>query len=272
MPATQRLNNDLILALRQLNIDHVRDALGRGADPNYGGDGPGQLPLAIAILARDPESAALVDLLLKAGANPNALTSNSRPLLHLAGSVHNPEALSALIQAGARTDVLHGARRMNLIAAILAPESMGVPRSLRRIVNKGAERVIACLRIACEAGLKPQAPVMSGEVSAVHLGALHADPRVIQTVVDLGAPLSALDTLKRTPLHWAAEEGHAEVCSFLIGAGHPQDCADGQGRSPEDLVRRGAPGWAQTTALFRAADMKRMLALPRGKTMAMGAA
>ncbi|MFH1493510.1 MAG: ankyrin repeat domain-containing protein [Pseudomonadota bacterium] len=75
------------------------EMIGKGTDPNYKtGHGWGALHLAVASGSSDD----LLDALLSAGADPNAMTSNDETPLEFAVAYHNKSAAVRVIKKGAR--------------------------------------------------------------------------------------------------------------------------------------------------------------------------
>ncbi len=91
----------LLRAIREGNVDAVRNALRAGADPN--GPGEGHRVLGLAILSDD---VTIVREVIKAGADVNATTLDERavPMLNLAVSVNGRKMVEALLGAGAKPE------------------------------------------------------------------------------------------------------------------------------------------------------------------------
>jgi hypothetical protein len=67
-------------------------------------------------------------------------------------------------------------------------------------------------------------------VSALHLA--HGSVPCTGVLLEFGANIGAKDGHGRTPLHWAATGGHADVVRMLIGAGADVNAASDDGVAP----------------------------------------
>lgn len=80
------------------NPEPLRLLLAHGGDPNVANAVTGQSPLARAIVGL---SRPQVQMLLDAGADPNAADKNGKTLLHTAGGVNAGDVILLLLKAGA---------------------------------------------------------------------------------------------------------------------------------------------------------------------------
>ena len=68
--------------------------------------------------------------------------------------------------------------------------------------------------------------------SPLHFAAQHGRAEVAGLLIRSGAEVDRPAADGMTPLHWAAQEGHAEVARLLLRGGAEADRPDGRGRTP----------------------------------------
>lgn len=102
-------------------LDAARLLLAHGALP----DGPpgSPFPPPIFCAASDSFRPGMIELLIEAGANPNASTQEGFTALHAAAIFNRPEPVAALVRAGADCDRLSGPT-----GGALTPRQIGVNR------------------------------------------------------------------------------------------------------------------------------------------------
>lgn len=168
--------------------DYLRELLARGVDPN-GKKGQWIGTLRAAVLVEDLE---LVETLLKAGANPNALVESNRPLLFTVLERQNAVQLTRLfLQHGANIHV-HG-RISNALGAldgnsfewspvfyVLRPQAQDIDLQSRNL---------AVLKILLEAGADPnQANPITGLTPIWSVNAPGQGEALIEAGADLDRP------------------------------------------------------------------------------------
>lgn len=160
--------------------------------------GPPMPPVPYFVPLREPPAARdLVGLLLKHGANVNAVDRNGMTPLHLAASRGLPEQAKLLLDAGANID----ARDMRGFTPLLTAAGRGycwVPLSTGR-----------------------------GVVS-------HAD--VVKVLIEGGADVNCRDPYGCTPLHRACVQDPPEVVRLLLEAGADPRAVDGEGKTPRQIA------------------------------------
>ena len=168
-----------VVDVRRGDVAKLRTCLNNGADANWRtAHGPGFHLLDIAILHGHLE---IVNILLGAGADPNAKNDDGSTPVHTAASVARPAIMYALLEAGGNPDerddedatALHGATMFG---------TGRVPRS-QRITDEdelvfGADPAVErqdpvdVARILIDAGADPNAEIRDGGGTPVHFLAL----------------------------------------------------------------------------------------------------
>jgi ankyrin repeat protein len=130
---TQYLPSELRVAATNGDLQRVQELLKAGVDVN--------LPLGLpsnSVLNRAIESGkpAVVEVVLKAGANPNAVGETGMSPLLIAGFFGNPEIIQLLIKHGARTDIVEE-RHKN--TALLTAIRKGHADAVGVLIKAGAD-------------------------------------------------------------------------------------------------------------------------------------
>ena len=174
---------------RKATVEEVNACLGAGSDPMARGKSK-NTPLHYAAIYN--ENPAVVEALLKAGADPNARNKWGSTPLHLAvGNNENPTIIKALLNAGA--DVNARDRYGH------APLHAAVGRAAGSIKNDTVERRSKIIGILIDAGGDLNARTNSKRFTPLHYAAWLRVDRMVQTLVDAGADLTALDKDNNTP-------------------------------------------------------------------------
>uniref|UniRef100_A0A8C7U227 Nuclear factor of kappa light polypeptide gene enhancer in B-cells 2 (p49/p100) n=1 Tax=Oncorhynchus mykiss TaxID=8022 RepID=A0A8C7U227_ONCMY len=163
----------------------------------------GQTPLHLAVITRQVK---VVDVLLRAGADPTLLDRDGRTALHLAALAGDDVTLRVLLG--------HlGERYLHLVNMA---DYHGL-HPLHLAVCKGGER---CLRLLVEGGAKINAPEQKSGCSALHLAVRENYFKVACTLItELKADVNMCTFGGNTPLHLAASRSSPPLCSMLIAAG-----------------------------------------------------
>eukprot|EP00727_Mastigamoeba_balamuthi_P013688 m51a1_g8942 hypothetical protein (4167) ;mRNA; r:947139-967770 len=113
-----------------------------------------------------------------------------------------PEAVRALLGAGASVGKPSGGSMTPLVAACLA----GALQSVELLLAAKAD---------------PNQPSADGRMVPLSAAVVGGDVRVVRLLLAAGAEPSRLDGLGRSSVWWAAKFGRAEILELLVGAGAP---------------------------------------------------
>ncbi|KAJ8014429.1 hypothetical protein DPEC_G00040130 [Dallia pectoralis] len=163
-----------------------------------------QSPLHLAVIT---SQVMVVDVLLRAGADPSLLDQDGRTPLHLAALAGDDAILRVILG--------HlGERHAHLVNTAdyhgLYPIHLAVRKG-------GGER---CLHLLVEGGASINTPEQKSGCSALHLAVKENLFKVACTLItELKADVNMVTFGGNTPLHLAASQGSPPLCSMLIAAG-----------------------------------------------------
>ena len=255
----------LLMAVINGQWDTAQYLIKKGANPNKW-DFWGRAPLYAAVdlntIPRggrpdwpsldETTSLQVIDMLLAAGANPNAQLKLAPPFRNIG----NDRGLDGMLTTGA-TPLLRAAKALDApaIAALLA---------------KGAD-----ISLANSRGITPI-------MAAAGLGSVDADTRgfylsddtqqrsieSLKLLIKAGGDINSKDTRGLTPLHEAARWGWNDVVQFLVANGADLNAKDNRGNTPIDsaLGKAGgnSRGGARIDVHEDTAALLRKLAASRG--------
>jgi uncharacterized protein len=243
----------LLWVVRRQNPALVQELIRAGADVNK----PNGYGVRAIHLAIDNSDAAMVRLLLQAKADPTAADSTGESALLRAAKIGNLDVVDALLDAGAAVDAADpGFQQTPLMAAARG----GYASVVKRLIERGAQ-VNAQTRTGPTPKFATPANSKASRGAGIQRGGW--PDRGIREPIP-GA---------KTPLLYAAREGHVDVTRVLLDAGARIEQADADGVTPllaavlnehaelaTLLIERGAnvnaSDWYGQTPLFCAVDVR----------------
>ena len=243
----------LLWVVRRQDLALAKELIRAGADVNKA-NGYGLWPLHLAI---DNSDVAMVRLLLQSKADPGATDPTGETALIRAAKIGNLEVVAALLDAGAAVDTPDsGFQQTPLMAAARG----GYAPVVKLLIEHGA-KVNAQTRTGPTPKFATPANSKASRGAGIQRGGW--PDRGIREPIP-GA---------KTPLLYAAREGHVEVARLLIDAGANIEQADADGVTPllaavinehaelaALLIDRGAnvnaSDWYGQTPLFCAVDVR----------------
>ncbi len=186
-------------------------------------DSGGLSPLHRFCAAND--SAEVIRLVLRAGADPQARTEGGLTPLHAAAAYNsNPEIAKTLIECGA---VANARSRVGLTPVFGAAAFNDNPGVVLELIQGGCR-----LSSISESKMNP----------LFGAAAFNSNPEIVTVLLDNGIEVDKRDRNKATALHFAAAfNSNTDVAKTLIERGAEVDAVDSAGLSPLHLAARSNP-------------------------------
>ena len=252
------------------DADGLRGWLKEHGHPDSVRDSDGYTPLMCAC---DPDRLECLDLLLAAGADPNAQTPNGTPLAIIAGCRYdNLAVLEKLFEAGldpnaAEPDgdtVLHNASADNEhIEVVRIFLRHGANPNVARSSGETPRTMAACWgaklvtqELLAAGGDPNQREECGASALSVTTSVGYHDPTgIVAILLQSGADPDIPERGGYTPLHWSACHGHVRAAELLIPRVNNLSPKNDEGQTPLELAReRGHP---EIVALLQAAGAER---------------
>lgn len=158
------------------------------------------------------------------GADPNEVDNYDRTPLHVAAFASNEQAMRALIQLGANPNRLEDGRYDIVTIAAVVDD---------------AEFVRVAIELGCDPGNITSIYDGTALIAAAHLGHY----KVVEVLIEAGAPLDHINNLHWTALMEAVVLGdggvrHIRTVAALVKGGADTSITDRSGRTPLDHARQ----------------------------------
>ena len=180
----------------------------------------GFTPISLAVWEN---KAAIVEALLRNGANPNEKVKYNNTLLHNASYTGFTDIARILIRYGAKVNALGG----------------GDKTPLHYVKNEATARVLIL------AGAEVNAKDKSGRTPLME----SSDPATALMLIERGADVNSLDKSGQTALHRAAIRNKPEIVKILIEHGVDINAKANNGMTALDLIK-GKPSWKDVESIL----------------------
>lgn len=169
-------------------------------------------------------------IFLDSGVNIDTLFVND---FHDAIAMGHEEVVKMLLQRGLDVNARSGKYCNCLYAA-----TWGLQESVASLlVDTGADITV---RLSMPAREQLESRRFYGGMTLLHLAAEKGYSTIIRCCIVAKVDINAQDRFHRTPLHYAALEGHCDVVMLLVEAGAQLDLLDVDGRAAIDSARVGS--------------------------------
>jgi ankyrin repeat protein len=214
------------------DLEMVNALLAAGADPKVA-NRYGVTPLAEAA-ASSSGGAAVVERLLKAGADANTLTTpEGETVLMTASRVGNVDAVKVLLDHGANPNAKESYKGQT---ALMWAAAEGHPDVIKLLLAKGADpKILSDDRDTTLPKLpagSPVAPVSRGGLSALSFAARQGQIEAADALIAGGSDINQKDVDGNTPLVLAILNKHYDLAQTLINKGADVNAANKDGRTP----------------------------------------
>lgn len=203
---TGKFGQDLFMAIGRHDVPMVEDLLKKGGDPNSrNGLEFTLLDIAEAMHAND-----VVQILLKAGAKPDAPSAYGTPLL-FASITGNFDGAMMLLDRGVNVNTV----RTDGLTALMMASNVGVTPLVDELLKRKAD-----FKVQDDSG-----------ATALSLAARCGSVDVANLLIGAGADVNAADLDGVTPLMEASIKGNTDMVKLLLSKGAKVDAKDGRGRT-----------------------------------------
>lgn len=201
----QKESSDIYHGAETNDVALVNQGIAGGGDVNCS-NLQGVTPLLIAVKNLN---SALVGILLKAGANANAVSADSSPV-HEAVRKNNIPILTQILDGGGKVNSTTPDGKTPLHIAVQSNQV----DMIQFLLSRGAD---------------PKAKTAQN-VSCLHFAAAEGDRLLIDKFISLGNHVNEANANGKTPLHVAAEKNHLDAIKALLNAGADAKLKDSWGR------------------------------------------
>ncbi|KAI9852682.1 MAG: Ankyrin repeat domain-containing protein 44 [Vezdaea acicularis] len=188
------------------------------ADLNISNDS-GLTPLLCAAAESEPESAAVMRLLLRSGALVNTPDLDRVSALHLASELGSVEKVKILLEYGIDANAKDGTGS----------------RPLQYAMRTGKPLEIVQLLLDHGADIKAEDTFKS---TVTHSALDNKCESMVRFLLDHGAPVDIQNNVNNAPLHLAADHGMTSVVELLLQRGANVQAKGNEGNSPLHLAAR----------------------------------
>lgn len=183
-------------------------------------------PLWLAALNGSP---AMVEALLKAGANAKATFGDGQTVLMTAARTGNPDVVKALLSHDADVDAKEGVYGQT---ALMMAASQNNGEAVRVLLERGAEINLRSSVIRIQTGVSAAFGLQygAGGFPALLFAAREGAIDAARVLADAGADLNAADGEGFTPMIYAILNGHYDLAAMLLEKGADPNAVDAGGR------------------------------------------
>ncbi|GJQ80550.1 hypothetical protein Trydic_g19955 [Trypoxylus dichotomus] len=218
------LQDILLTAIEENQVDHVKKLLLHGADPQHEG-ACGNIPFHIAVCHQDES---MVKLFLDTGTEVNLQNVNGETALYIAVRQSLLEIVNLLLEKGADPNIRDAYGYAPLHEAMINMSEDIIKLLLEKGANVNLQRnngeialhtavyrtEFNSIMLLLENGADTNLPNENGE-TPFHIAAKFADERILRLLLERGAHVNLQDAYNRTPLHHVIYGNRLDVVKLL---------------------------------------------------------